>query len=81
MLGMQEGQNDPYLDVLKEIKSLMDSRLGDKLKGGVSVEKVEVLPVEGEEMPVEAVEEKPEGEELGLSPEEKDKLKQMYSDI
>lgn len=81
---MQEmgGEQDAYLEVLQEIKDLMDSKLGDKLKsGGVSIEKVEAeLPVT-EEMSPEMEKEEP-SEDMGLSPEEMDELKnKVYSKV
>ena len=86
MHGMMEhemgGDKDAYLEVLQEIKDLMDSRLGDKLKGGMSIEKVSV---EGEPVAEEAkmegepvMEEKKE--DMGISTEEMDELKnKVYS--
>lgn len=84
MAHMEE--KDPYLDVLKEIKGLMDSRLGDKLGGGMSVEKVSVHPLEGSpeeekmESPLEESKEDETGEgDMDMSPEEKDELMKLYS--
>lgn len=70
LMEMSGGEGEsPELAVLKEIKQLMDSRLGDKLKG-VSISKLEVEPKEegGEEGEAPSVE-----LELGASPEAEDK--------
>ncbi len=85
-MSAQPTQKDPYLDVLQEIKDLMDSRLGDKLSKG------EQPPMEGTEIgngaPMEAspeveievpsMEEK-DPSEGDLSEDDKMKLKAMYS--
>lgn len=79
MMEMSGGEDSgsAELQVLKEIKQLMDSRLGDKLKG-VSAVKVEVEPeVEGgEEMEAE-----PEVESADFSPEEEDELNKIRSQM
>lgn len=71
-----EGGESPELQVLKEIKQLMDSRLGDKLKGAVSVSKVEIEPKEEGGLELE---QEPEMESSDLSPEEEDELNKIRS--
>lgn len=64
MLGEQK---DAALDVLKEIKDLMDSRLGNQLAGGhgLAIEKVSVMPHdEMGENPAEEANESPMGEAM-----------------
>ena len=78
-----EGES-PELAVLKEIKQLMDSRLGDKLKG-VSISKLEVEPkeegMEGEVPEAELeVSASPEAEDkTALSPQEEEELNKIRS--
>lgn len=68
--------DEQYLDVLKEIKDLMDKRIGEKLKGGVSVQKVSVQPVEeGGPEPME--EEKSKVAASLLAPEEEEELQKL----
>lgn len=56
------------LEVLKEIKSLMDSRLGDKLAPKEASVEVEIQPA-GEEMPEEGM-----GEDMGMLEEIRKKM-------
>lgn len=77
MLNEMAEEKDPYLDVLKEIKGLMDERLGDKLGGGMSIEKVSVKPLE--DSPLEEKMEVTGEGDSDMSPEEKDELMKLYS--
>ena len=76
MSGSEGGGESAELQVLKEIKQLMDSRLGDKLKGAVSVSKVEIEPKEEGGLELE---QEPEMESSDLSPEEEDELNKIRS--
>lgn len=84
-MGMQdEGQDvEAKLQVLQEIKDLMDQRLGDKMKPSeVSMEKVSLggdPEEQGESPEMEASE--MGGDDSGLSDEDKEKLKMMYSGL
>lgn len=69
MMG-EVSEQDPYLEVLQDIKDLMDARVGDKLKGQNQVP---------EEMPAEEPLEVEPKEDLGVSPEEMEELKKVYS--
>lgn len=69
------------MEVLKEIKSLMDSKLGDKLsgkpeeEGGLEISKVKVL---GGESPIES--EESSSEEM-MDPNEMEELKKIRSSM
>lgn len=96
MLGMDkmamqdDEQNEGHdveakLQVLQEIKDLMDQRLGDSMKPKeVSIEKLSMSPEgspeeEQSESPMMEAKEDSMGDDSGLSPEDKEKLKMMYS--
>lgn len=72
---MHDSDVEAKLQVLDEIKKLMDERLKGKFAPeeakGLEIEKVSVLDGEGEEMPME-------DDGLGMEMDEKEKLKAMY---
>lgn len=81
-VGHQDPDVEAKLKVLQEIKDLMDGSLGDKMKG-MSVEKVSVLPKDGED-PLEEKSESPEMElsehdsgDEALEPGDLEKLKML----
>lgn len=72
---MDEMKNEAAMQVLEEIKALLDSRLTGKLKPeAVEVTKVEMEPKEG----MEEMGEKPE---MGEGSEDEKDLEDLYSKI
>lgn len=67
---MQGMQQDAAMQVLEEIKALLDTRLTDKLKPqAAEITKVEIEPKEGEEP------------EMGVGSEDDKDLEEMYSKL
>lgn len=86
LMEMGGGESEsPELQVLKEIKQLMDTRLGEKLKGGMSVSKVEIEAPEGEEEKSPEVEtelgSEGEGDRSALNPDEEEELNKIRSGL
>lgn len=79
-------ENMAAMEVLKEIKSLMDSKLGDKLSApsgdekGIEISKVKLLGDEGSSENPEMEMSEPK-EEMGMDPMEMEELKKIRANM